>query len=93
MKPSYLILAALAACLVGCAATAPEWESRFGDAARQARALQVIDPGAPSRSAGPGLADGKAVAGAQKAYAKSYGYAVEEPKQAALPVISTTGNR
>ncbi|MBA3623170.1 MAG: hypothetical protein H0W48_01620, partial [Methylibium sp.] len=73
--------------------TAPEWESRFGDAARQARALQIIDPGAPGRGGDAGLADGKAVAGAQKAYAKSYGYAVEEPKQSALPVISTTGAR
>jgi hypothetical protein len=85
------ILTALAACMAGCAATAPQWESRFGDASRQMRALQLIDPAAPGRSHGPPLADGKAVAGAQKAYSKSYGYAVEEPKQAALPVISTTG--
>lgn len=93
MSHQSTVLAALAACLAGCANTAPEWESRFGDAARQARALQVIDPAAPSRGGGPEVADGKAVAGAQKAYAKSYGYQVEEPKQPALPVIPTTGSR
>lgn len=91
MNHKNAILAAVAACLAGCANTAPEWESRFGDAARQVRALQVVDPGAPSRNRGAALADGKAVSGAQKAYEKSYGYAVEEPKQSALPVISTTG--
>lgn len=91
MSHQSTVLAALAACLAGCANTAPEWESRFGDAARQARALQVIDPGAPSRNRDAALADGKAVAGAQKAYEKSYGYAIEEPKQTALPVIPTAG--
>lgn len=93
MKHPLAILAMLAACLAGCANTAPEWEGRFGDASRQARALQVLDPDAPSRNTEAPLADGKAVAGAHKAYAKSYGYAVEEPKQSALPVISTTGGR
>ncbi len=93
MKYTSAIIFTAAACLAGCVNTSPGWDSSFGDAARQARALQVIDPDAPSRNTGAPLADGKAVAGAQKAYAKSYGYAVEEPKQSALPVISTTGGR
>lgn len=93
MKFPSLILGALVAGLASCALTAPEWESRFGDASRQARALQVIDPDAPNRQRGGELADGKAVAGAQKAYSKSYGYAVEEPRQPALPVIPTSGSR
>ena len=48
-------------------ATAPGWEANFGDAARQARAAQVIDPNAPSRNTGLGTTDGKAVAGAKTA--------------------------
>lgn len=79
-------------CLSACVATSPDWESTFGDAARQARAAQVIDPGASTRNTGVGSTDGKAVEGAQKAYAESYGYGVKEAKQPALS-ISTTGGR
>lgn len=46
---SALSVAALAA---GCAASAPQWESRFGDSARQLRAQQTIDAAAPQRNAG-----------------------------------------
>jgi len=85
------IAAALIAVLTGaCANTSPEWEGSFGDAARQLRAAQIIDPEAPSRDRGPAVTDGKAAAGAQKAYADSYGYAVKEASQPALS-ISTTG--
>ena len=56
------------------------------------RAAQVIDPNAPTRNTGLGTTDGKAVAGAQKAYADSYGYAVKEPKPPELS-ISTTGRK
>ncbi|MDH5538588.1 MAG: hypothetical protein OEY03_04220 [Rhizobacter sp.] len=87
-----LAVAALAALAVSaCASTSPEWESSFGDAARQMRAAQVIDPAAPSRNTGPGSTDGKAAAGAQKAYADSYGYAVKEASQPALSI--STGGR
>ena len=93
MNTPRVIFALLVVGLAGCVNTTPNWERSFGDASRQTRAQQVIDPDAPSRNTGAPLADGKAVAGAQKAYAKSYGYAVEEPKQSALPVIPTTGGR
>ena len=91
MKHTNAIILAAAACLAGCVNTSPGWDSSFGDAARQARALQLIDPDAPSRNTGAPLADGKAVAGAQKAYAKSYGYAVEEPKQPGLVISNSVG--
>jgi outer membrane lipoprotein SlyB len=77
--------------LTGCAATAPHWDARFGDAARQTRAVQVIDPGATTRNRTVVGADGKAVAGAHKAYAESYGYGVKEPTQPALSVNTTVG--
>ena len=92
MKTTLAIIASLAVTLVGCANTAPAWEASFGDAARQARAAQVIDPAAPSRNTALGPTDGKQAAGAMKAYAESYGYAVKEAKQPALS-ISTTGGR
>jgi hypothetical protein len=44
-------MAACALSLSGCASTAPEWESRFGDATRQLKAQQLIDPAAQSRNA------------------------------------------
>jgi hypothetical protein len=46
-------IAALAAIsLAGCAATtAPGYDSRFGDSARQLKAQQLLDPRAPTRNA------------------------------------------
>lgn len=90
MKPMFAAI--LVVLLAGCVSTAPEWERSFGDAARQARAAQVIDPDAPRRHTGLAPTDGKAVAGSMTGYAKSYGYAVEEARQPALS-ISTTGGR
>ena len=90
MKTILSIVAALTT-LAGCA-TAPTWERNFGDAARQARASQVIDTAAPSRNIGPGPTDGKAAAGAMTKYAESHGYAVKEAKPAVL-AIPTSGSR
>lgn len=91
MKNILLIVAALASSLAGCS-TAPEWERNFGDAARQVRAAQTIDPNAPSRNTALAATDGKAAAGAMTKYAESHGYAVKEAKQPVL-AISTTGGR
>lgn len=88
MKTMASVFAVLTLGLGGCAQTAPDWEARFGDAARQSRAAQVIDPSAPTRNADrPAATDGKAVAGAQKAYADSFGYAVKETR----PPVTATG--
>lgn len=93
MNTNFASALVVASVMVGCASSASHWESSFGDAARQARTAQLIDPDAAKRNSGPtsGL-DGKAAAGAMRAYAESYGYAVKEVKQPAL-AISTTGNR
>ncbi|MDH3460955.1 MAG: hypothetical protein OEM00_08255 [Burkholderiaceae bacterium] len=87
MKPVLPALCLFAVALAGCVATAPDWESRHGDAVRQARAAQVIDLDAPSRNVTPPVADGKATAGAQTGYASSYGYAVKEAKPPALVLV------
>ena len=71
-------LAVLAVLTTGCATTATDWEGTFGDAVRQARAAQVIDPAAPTRNTELPPTDGKAVAGAQKAYAERFGYGPKE---------------
>jgi hypothetical protein len=86
-----LLTAATAVCMCGCANTAPAWESTFSDASRNLRAAQVIDPAAPSRTALARGVDGKAAAGAMKAYAESYGYAVKEMKQPAVSISTTIG--
>ena len=88
---SMLVLGALV--LGACAQTAPTWESRFGDAARQAVALQVLDPGAPGRDRGPMRTDGKAVSGVMTGYAQSYGYAVKEAKQPEISITPVNASR
>jgi len=79
------------AALSACAQTSPNWDSRFGQATRQAKALQVIDPSAPSRNTGPMRTDGKATSGAMKGYADSFGYAVKEAKQTEITLTPATG--
>lgn len=87
MKATMRTLCLACVALAGCVATAPQWESRFGDAARQARAGQVIDPAAPSRNLVGPVIDSKATAGAQTGYATSYGYAVKEVKPPAITLV------
>ena len=91
MKLTLPTLCLVAALLSGCVATAPEWNSRFGDASRQARAAQVIDPDAPTRNTALGSTDGKAVAGMQNAYAEKFGYGVKEAKQPTLVINNGAG--
>lgn len=81
-----LLMLAMGAALAACATTAPDWEARFGDATRQARSAQLIDPNAAQRPAAPMLIDGKAAAGAQTRYSASYGYAVKDAPAPALNV-------
>jgi hypothetical protein len=94
MKFLVSVLSMGALCLAGCSATgSPQWDSTFGDAARQTTASQVIDPGAPARKRALVGIDGKAAAGATKAYAESYGYAVKEAKQSNLTIVPVTTGR
>jgi hypothetical protein len=87
MKATLRTLCLVCVALAGCVATAPQWESRFGDSARQARAGQVIDPAAPTRNLVGPVIDSKATAGAQTGYATSYGYAIKEVKPPAITLI------
>ena len=87
MNPKPVALCLSCVVLAGCVATAPEWTSRFGDATRQARALQVIDTAAPTRNVAGPVIDSKATAGAQTAYATSYGYAIKEVKPPAITLV------
>lgn len=65
--------AVLLAALAGCAQTSPEWDASFGDAARQLRAQQLIDPAAPQRHQGAAIrADGRATREAGERYLDSY---------------------
>lgn len=91
MRMHTLWLAALLG-LAGCSTT-PDWDAGFGDTVRQARAAQLVDPDAASRSATPGGLDGKAIAGTMKAYARSFGYFVYEPSPPLLVPVLSSSNR
>jgi len=93
MKFPITVLSMSAVLLGACAQTAPNWDSTFGDAARQAVASQVLDPAAPGRKAGTMMVDGKAASGAMKAYADSFGYAVKEAKQQEIAITTNQGGR
>lgn len=73
------VVAALLA-LAGCAATTPAWDARFGDAVRQARAQQLVDPAAGGRPPRPEGLDGKAAAATQRDYADYFDYVERPPK-------------
>ena len=67
--------AALAAIVLlgGCASTSPDWDARFGDASRQLRAQQLIDPNAPLRNQGAVMAaDGRSTLEANERYVDSF---------------------
>lgn len=59
--PLLLPAALLAALLAGCATTSPtpNYDLRFGDAVREARARQTLNPAAASPAGTPGM-DGRA---------------------------------
>lgn len=75
--------AALLVGLSGCVATSPNWDSRFGEAARSAAAQQVIYPEASNKPQRPTGVDGKAAEGAMGSYAKSYA-----PKEQPAPALT-----
>lgn len=61
-----------AALLAGCVSTTPMMDSKFGDAVRQARTAQTLNPNA-SANRDPVLGiDGKAGAAAQERYQESF---------------------
>lgn len=77
--------------LTGCVATSPDWDARFGEAARTAVAQQVIAPDA-SRNADPvtGI-DGKAAQGAMGEYAKSFTQPQPQPDVLTIGVGGGSG--
>ncbi|WP_205665253.1 hypothetical protein [Caldimonas tepidiphila] len=79
MKALFTIGAILFA-LAGCS-TARHWESRFGDAVRQTREAQTLDPQAGLTESPLPLTDGKAVAGSLDKYWTSYGHGTKGAQQ------------
>lgn len=66
-------LSAVLVLLASCASTSPGYDSRFGDAARQLRAQQMIDPSAPTRNQGVTSAtDGRVVQEGSERYVESF---------------------
>lgn len=58
--------------LTACASTSPNWDERFGEAARMVAAEQVIAPDASKNTDPVSGIDGKAAQGAIGEYAKSF---------------------
>lgn len=72
MNKSRLCLAASMVLLGGCASSiTPNYDARFGDAVRQARQQQVLNPNAGTAAAVQGT-DGKAAAFATGRYQDSF---------------------
>jgi hypothetical protein len=66
-----LILILLPAAFAGCASPTPNYDMRFGEAVRQARAAQTLNPGRPSTDPVMGL-DGKSAQAAVQRYQDSF---------------------
>ncbi len=59
--------------LAGCVATSPNWESRFGEAARVTTAQQIISPEASQNSDPVAGVDGNSAEGAMRKYKEGLG--------------------
>ncbi|MES2264794.1 MAG: hypothetical protein V4724_40375 [Pseudomonadota bacterium] len=88
MNRSCLRLACLfcALLLTACASSTPQWDSRFGDAARSAFAQQVIDPQAVRNADPVAGIDGRAARNAQERYQKSYSEPAQQPSSFVIGV-------
>lgn len=80
----------LALALAGCVATSPNWEARFGEAARVTTAQQIISPEASQNSDPVAGVDGKAASEAMHGYAKSFS---EPEPQPSLLTIGIGGGK
>lgn len=77
--------------LTGCVATSPDWDARFGEAARMSAAQQIIAPEA-SRDTSPVLGiDGKAAQGAMGEYQKSFVQPEPAPTMFTIGVGGSSG--
>lgn len=74
MRTNIRMLLGAAGCLVlaACTAGAPRWEAQLGDTVRQSRALQTLDPDAPTKNTGMTLLDGQAAQEAHWLYIDSF---------------------
>jgi hypothetical protein len=66
------LVVALGAALGGCMTSTPTWDAHFGEAARTASQMQIIDPQAAEHTPSTPGVDGKAAVAAQDAYGKSF---------------------
>jgi hypothetical protein len=98
MKLEHFILTARAAlaltlgvALGGCMTSTPVWDVHFGEAARTAAQMQIIDPLAGEHApSAPGV-DGKAAVAAQEAYDKSFQQPVISPNAFVIGIGSGNG--
>jgi hypothetical protein len=66
------VCAGLSLTLAGCLTSTPQWDAHFGDAVRQVRDAQVLDPQAGRNPDPVSGVDGVAAAGTMTRYGKSF---------------------
>lgn len=71
MRPLTLVLAACGL-LAGCASSTPNYDARFGDAVRQARQAQILNPGASTAVVPVGTLEGRTAREAAERYHETY---------------------
>lgn len=67
-----ITLAVLLGLMAGCATVAPNYDAKFGDAVRAARAAQTLNPGTPADDDPVLGLDGKAAVSAIDRYEESF---------------------
>lgn len=69
---SLALLLAAAGALAGCASSTPHYDARFGDAVRQARLAQTLNPGAGQAMAPPPTMEGRTAREVSERYQESF---------------------
>ncbi|MBL0419587.1 hypothetical protein JI739_04410 [Ramlibacter sp. AW1] len=70
MKNVTLVLATIL--LAGCGSITPQYDTRFGDAVRQARMAQTLNPNAGTTPVAVGTLDGRTAREASDRYQETY---------------------
>ncbi|MFM0209113.1 hypothetical protein PQQ96_17050 [Paraburkholderia sediminicola] len=85
------LMLTLGAALGGCMTSTPVWDAHFGEAARTASQMQIIDPHAAEHSPSTPGVDGKAAVAAQDTYDKSFQQPVTSPNAFVIGIGSGSG--
>jgi len=86
------LMLALSAALGGCLSSSPVWDAHFGEAARTASQMQIIDPHAAEHNPSTQGVDGKAAVAAQDGYDRSFQAPPVTPNAFVIGIGNANGN-